>query len=75
MRKKSSGLVSQHRPLVEVLITKGQPMLLEQLLTESGYDDDTIEDFYSALREEIAKGRIREHSPTESNVMLEAVKP
>ena len=74
MRKKSSGLSSQHRPLVEVLTTKGQPMSPEQLLTESGYDDDSIEDFYSALREEIAQGRIRENRLTESDVMLEAVK-
>jgi len=74
MRKKSSGLASQHRPLVEVLTTKGQPMPPEQLLAESGYDDDSIEDFYSALREEIAKGRIRENRLTESDVVLEAVK-
>ena len=74
MRKKSSGLASQHRPLVEVLTTKGQPMPPEQLLTESGYDDDSIEDFYSALREEIAQGRIRENRLTESEVRLEAVK-
>ena len=74
MRKKSSGLSSQHRPLVEVLTTKGKPMPPEQLLTESGYDDDSIEDFYLALREEIAKGRIRENRLTESDVMLEAVK-
>lgn len=75
MRKKSSGLSSQRPPLAEVLTTKGKPMSPEQLLTESGYDDDSIEDFYWALREEIAKGRIRENKLTESDVMLEAVKP
>jgi hypothetical protein len=50
-------------------------MLPEQLLTAAGYDDDSIEDFYSALREEITKGRIRENRLTESDVTLEAVKP
>ena len=74
MRKKSSGLSSQRPPLAEVLTTKGKPMSPEQLLTESGYDDDSIEDFYWALREEIAKGRIRENKLTASDVMLEAVK-
>jgi type I restriction enzyme, S subunit len=74
MRKKPSGLTSQHQPLVEVLTTKGKPMPPEQLLTEAGYDDDTIEDFYLVLREEIASGRIRENRLTESDVMLEAVK-
>jgi len=73
MRKKSSGLSSQHQPLAEVLTTKGKPMSPEQLLTESGYDDDSIEDFYWALREEIAQGHIRENRLTESDVMLEAV--
>jgi type I restriction enzyme S subunit len=73
MGKSSSGLASQHRPLVEVLTTKGQPMPPEQLLTESGYNDDCIEDFYLTLREEIAKGRIRENRPTQGNVMLEAI--
>ncbi len=74
MRKKWSGLWSQHRLLVEVLTTKGKPISPEQLLTEAGYGDDSIEDFYSALREEIAQGHIREHRLTESDVMLEAVK-
>jgi type I restriction enzyme S subunit len=74
MEKKSSGLSYQHRPLVEVLTNNGKPMPPEQLLTESGYDDDTVEDFYFALREEIAKGRIRENRLTETDVMLEAVK-
>jgi type I restriction enzyme S subunit len=74
MRKKSSGMTSQHQPLLEVLTTKGKPMPPEQLLTETGYDDDTIEDFYLVLREEIANGRIRETRLTESNVILEAVK-
>ena len=60
---------------MEVLTTKGQPMPPQQLLTESGYDDDSIEDFYSALREEIVQGRIRENRLTESDVLLEAVKP
>ena len=73
MRQKLSGLPSQHRPLMEVLTTKGQPMPPRQLLAEAGYDDDSIEDFYSALREEIVKGRIRENRLTESDVMLEAV--
>src|SRR5437773_5706755 len=71
--KARSVLSSQHRPLVEVLTTKGKPMFPQQLLTEAGYDDDSIEDFYWALREEIAKGRIRENRLTESDVMLEAV--
>jgi hypothetical protein len=75
MRKKLSGLSSQYQPLVEVLATKGKPMSPEKLLTESGYDADSIEDFYSALREEIAKGRIRENRLTESDITLEAVKP
>jgi hypothetical protein len=75
MRKKSSGLSSQYQPLAEVLATKGKPMSPEQLLIESGYDDDSIEDFYWALREQIAKGRIRENRLTASDVMLEAVKP
>jgi type I restriction enzyme S subunit len=74
MAKKSSVLSSPYRPLVEVLITKGQPMPPQQLLTASGYDDDSIEDFSSALREEIAKGRIRENRLTETDVILEAVK-
>lgn len=74
MRKKLLGLSSSYRPLVEVLTTKGKPMLPQQLLTEAGYDDDSIEDFYSALREEIAKGRIQENRLTESDVVLEAVK-
>ena len=74
MRKKSTVSSSQHRPLMEVLTTKGQPMPPPQLLTEAGYDDDSIEDFYFALREEIAQGRIRENRLTESDVMLEAVK-
>jgi type I restriction enzyme S subunit len=74
MRKQLSGLSSQHRPLAEVLTIKGTPMSPEQLLTESGYDDDSIEDFYGALREEIAQGHIRENRLTESDVMLEAVK-
>jgi type I restriction enzyme, S subunit len=73
MRKNSSRLTLQYRPLVEVLTTKGQPMPPQQLLTEAGYDDDSIEDFYSALRNEIAQGRIRENRLTESDVMLEAV--
>jgi len=50
-------------------------MPLAQLLTESGYDDDSIEDFYLALREEIDKGRIREDRPSEIDVVVEAVKP
>jgi hypothetical protein len=75
MRKKLSGLASQRRPLVEVLITRGQSIPLAQLLIESGYDDDSIEDFYLALREEIDKGRIREDRPSEIDVVLEAVKP
>ena len=75
MEKKSSRLVSQRRPLAEVLIDKGQAMAPEQLLAEAGYDDASIEEFYLALREEIAQGRIRENRPSESDVMLEAIKP
>lgn len=75
MEKKSSSLVSQRRPLAEVLIDKGQAMAPEQLLAEAGYDDASIEEFYLALREEIARGRIREDRPSEKDVMLEAVKP
>ncbi len=74
MEKKSSGLASQRRPLAEVLAAKGQPMPPEQLLTEAGYDDGSIEDFYLELREEMKKGRIREDRPSEGNVMLEAAK-
>jgi hypothetical protein len=44
-------------------------------LTEAGYDDASIEDFYLALREEIAKGLIREDRSSEGDVMLEAVNP
>jgi hypothetical protein len=50
-------------------------MAPEQLLAEAGYDDDAIEEFYLALREEIAQGRIREDRPSDKDVMLEAVKP
>ena len=75
MKKKASRLAAQHRLLTEVLIAKGQPMAPEQLLTEAGYDDDSIEEFYLALREEIETGRIREDRPSVSDVMLEAVKP
>jgi type I restriction enzyme S subunit len=75
MGKKLSGLTSQRRRLTEVLTTKGQPMTPEQLLAESGYDDDSIEEFYLALRKEVAKGRIRENRPTEIDVILEAIKP
>jgi type I restriction enzyme S subunit len=75
MGKKLSELTSQRRPLTEVLTTKGQPMTPEQLLAESGYDDDSIEEFYLALRKEVEKGRIRENRPTESDVILEAIKP
>ena len=75
MKKKGSRLTSQRRPLTEVLIAKGQAMAPEQLLAEAGYDDDSIDDFYLALREEIAQGRIREDRPSEKDVMLEAVKP
>ena len=71
MRKKSSGLTSQHQPLVEVLTTKGKPMPPEQLLTEAGYGDDTIEDFYLVLREEIAKGCIRENRLNERNILTQ----
>jgi hypothetical protein len=73
MEKKSSGSASQQRTLSEVLTAKNQPMAPEQLLTEAGYDDSSIEDFYLALREEIENGRIREDRPSEVNVMLEAV--
>lgn len=48
-------------------------MVPEQLLTEAGYKDESIEDFYAALRKEIHQGRIREHRPSESEVMLEAM--
>ena len=75
MGKKSSGTVSQRRPLVDVLTAKGQPMAPEELLKETGYDNDSIEDFYAALREEIDKGRIREDRLSESDVILEAVTP
>lgn len=75
MEKKSPGLMSERRLLVEVLTAKGKPMSPEQLLTEAGYDNGSIEDFYLSLRDEIAKGRIREDRPSESNVMLEALEP
>jgi len=75
MGEKSSDLTSQPRQLVEILTTKDQPMSPEQLLTEAGYDDASIEDFYLALREEIAKALIREDRPSEGKVMLEAVNP
>jgi type I restriction enzyme S subunit len=73
MGKRSPDLMSQHRPLVEILTTKGQPMPPELLLTDAGYDDGSIEDFYLALREEIKKGHIREGRPSEGEVMLEAI--
>jgi hypothetical protein len=73
MEKKSSGLASQRRPLAEVLTASGQPIPPERLLTDAGYDDGSIEDFYLALREEIKKGRIREGRPSEGEVMLEAI--
>ncbi len=75
MGKKSSGVASRRRPLADVLTAKGQPMAPEELLKETGYDNDSIEDFYAALREEIDKGRIRENRLSESDVILEAVTP
>jgi hypothetical protein len=41
---------------------------------QQGHAEWRIEDFYLALREEIAQGRIRENRLTESDVTLEAVK-
>ncbi len=75
MGKKSPGEASHRRPLADVLTAKGQPMAPEELLKETGYDNDSIEDFYAALREEIDKGRIRENRLSESDVILEAVTP
>jgi type I restriction enzyme S subunit len=74
MEKKPSELASQRRSLAEVLAANGQPMHPEQLLTEAGYDDGSIEYFYVELREEIQKGRVREDRPPEGNILLEALK-
>lgn len=63
------------RPLREVLAERTKPMSPEELLTAVGYDAESIEDFYLALREAVRTGIVREHHPDRGPILLEDTRP
>jgi type I restriction enzyme S subunit len=63
------------RPLREVLAECGKPMSPEELLGAAGYDANSIEDFYLALRKAIRAGTVHERRPARGPVVLEQTRP
>src|SRR5439155_19362506 len=46
-------------PLLEVLRTANKPLLPQELFSKAGYEQETIDDFYAALKKEVQAGRVR----------------
>jgi type I restriction enzyme, S subunit len=60
------------KPLLDILQANGKPMSAEDLLTAAGYSDETIEDFYRALRDEVKNGVILDPRQHGNQIMLAA---
>jgi type I restriction enzyme, S subunit len=60
MTRAKRNAIQPFRKLTDVLQETGKPMTAEQLIVAAGYLDDSIEDFYRALREGVKNGSIRD---------------
>lgn len=75
MARSSPLPTRMRRPLRDVLAERAEPMPPEELLKAAGYDAESIEDFYLALREAVRAGAVREHHPDRGPVLLEHTRP
>jgi type I restriction enzyme S subunit len=73
MAARSRKSPTQRKPLIEVLVGSKRGMASEQLFEAAGFDEDSIEQFYTELRDAIQKGAIREERPNKTDVILKAV--
>lgn len=73
MSKKAGKTMTSFRHLVDVLRDSGKPMAAEDLMSSAGYSDDTIEEFYQALRDAVRKGSIRDPRDTKNRITLARV--
>lgn len=60
-------------PLYDVLEANKRQMGAEELFQKANFDQNTVEQFYSELRDEIRKGRMKEIRPNDTDVFLELV--
>jgi type I restriction enzyme S subunit len=64
---------STKRDLVETLRGSDKGLPPEDLFSKAGYDRETIDDFYAALKKEVLAGRIRELRPNKNTVKIQVV--
>lgn len=64
---------STKRDLVETLRGSDKGLPPEDLFSKAGYDRETIDDFYAALKKEVLAGRIREIRLNKNTVRIQVV--
>ena len=60
-------------PLYNILEENRGRISAEDLFNQANFDQDSVEEFYSELRDEIRKQRIKEVRPNNKDVFLELV--
>jgi type I restriction enzyme S subunit len=73
-KRPTSAVSSQRRNLLIVLAESGRSMTPEQLFTESGYSQDTVDDFFAELRLLTSQpAKIKESRDARGRVFLKVV--
>jgi type I restriction enzyme S subunit len=71
--KMTSKDQTSKKNLVDTLRASSKPLSPEDLFSKAGYDRESIDDFYAALKQEIRAGRVRETRPDNKTVKIQAV--
>jgi type I restriction enzyme S subunit len=70
-RRRATSRPDGRASLLSCLTDAGHRLTPEQLFTQAGFDDDSVEEFYKELREAVRANRIREIRPNDTEVFLE----
>ena len=71
-RKGGAQAMSKRESLYAVLRTTRGKMTPEELFRKSGFDDESVEEFFDELKQEVGKGRIKEQKSS-MGIWLKAV--
>jgi type I restriction enzyme S subunit len=71
--RKKRTMPKERRRLFEVLTEESTQLAPEELLRKANFSEETVDEFYQELRDEVKKSRIIEIRPNEIDVYLKVV--
>lgn len=64
---------TSRKSILEVLRASSEPLSPKDLFSKADYEQETVDDFYAALKEEVRAGRIREIRSDNETIRIQAV--